>query len=159
MCFYIPFFIYGWSTTLSPSGRDASNVAELGSSNHDMTWLATDRCIGTTVAISSIFAANVYTGLVTQSWTKLATICIVFSALSGFIWTAIYSAFPFLLSGIFPTTLSTGSFWLSFLLIQVFCLSPRFLYDYVQKTYFPRDVDIIRERQGELHRPCRVLRN
>jgi len=102
--------------------------------------------LGTTIAVSAIFAANVYTGLLTQSWTLLATIFIIFSALSGFIWTGVYSLFPYLLSGIFQTTLATANFWMCFLLIQVLCLGPRYLYDFVQKTYNPRDVDIIRER-------------
>lgn len=83
--------------------------------------------------------------MMTRYWTKLFVLITLISTLTVFLWTAIYSTFPYGLLNIMVELFSTSSFYFILILVQILCLLPHFLYLYVQNTYFPQDVDIIRE--------------
>lgn len=83
----------------------------------------------------------------TRYWTKLFVLITFISTLTVFLWTAIYSTFPYGLLNIVVELFSTASFYLILILVLILCLLPHFLFLYLQNTYFPKDVDIIRERR------------
>lgn len=88
--------------------------------------------------------------MLTRYWTKLVFVVIIASALSVFVWVAIYSAFPYNLYNILVKLFTTAQFYFTVILIQVVCLLPRALYMYIQTNYYPHDADIIRERAVRL---------
>lgn len=131
ICFFVPFLTYYLSPTQSITGRSSDSLAELG----------------TTIAIATIIATNIYTGMMTRYWTKLFVIITFLSTVSVILWTAIYSLFPYALYNIVVELFSTAPFYATIILVQVLCLLPRFLYMYMQNNYFPLDIDIIQERR------------
>lgn len=89
----------------------------------------------------------------TYRWDWLMLLLVILSVVLVFFWTGVYSAFTG--SGYFyksaPQVFGQPSFWAVFVLTVIICLLPRFLIKTFQKTYYPYDVDIIREqaRQGK----------
>jgi magnesium-transporting ATPase (P-type) len=150
VCFYIPYAVYGFSTTQSVTGRDSGSISEMG----------TCIVLSATIAANSMWSAigasypktpTDYTGLLTKYWTKLYTSLLILSTLTAWLWVIIYSAFPYQLKSIDIMLFSTAPFFATLVLIQVVCVLPRYTYMYIQSTYFPRDIDIIREAVGACH--------
>lgn len=54
ICFYIPYFVYGWSTTLSTSGYESGSLAEMG------TTIALSACLAATRVSSPIPSVYVF---------------------------------------------------------------------------------------------------
>lgn len=77
VCFFIPFFVFAWSTSHSVEGHDIS------------VWE-----FGTTVAACAVTAANLFVGLHIRYWSWIAWVVIVGSCLAFHVWIAIYSQFP-----------------------------------------------------------------
>ncbi|GAA6040867.1 hypothetical protein JCM8097_007756 [Rhodosporidiobolus ruineniae] len=131
ICFFIPYFVYAWSTTLSVTGHDFS-VWELG----------------TTVAACAVTAANLYVGLHIRYWTWMVFVIIIGSTLLFHVWIAIYSAFrTFTLMHELIYLYSTLNFWTSMVFTQVAAIGPKYLYKYISSAYWPHDVDIVREME------------
>jgi phospholipid-translocating ATPase len=104
--------------------------------------------MGVFVATIAVVNANLYILFNTYRWDWLMVLIVVISTLLIWAWTGIYTAFTS--SAQFykaaPEVYGTLAFWAILLLTTVICLLPRFCTKSIQKIYFPRDVDIIREQ-------------
>lgn len=109
--------------------------------------------MGIFVATISVCAANIYVLYNTYRWDWLMVLIVVISTLFIWFWTGVYTASMMSYQFYKAATEVYGSlaFWAVLLVALIICLLPRFLFKYVQKTYFPLDVDIIREqvKQGK----------
>ncbi|RDW72911.1 phospholipid-transporting ATPase-2 [Coleophoma cylindrospora] len=107
---------------------------------------------GIYVGPAAVIVINVYILINTYRWDWLIGLLVVISILLVFFWTGVYSAFVsavyFYKAG--AQTFSQATFWAEMFLAVIISLIPRFCTKVIQKVYFPRDVDIIREqvRQG-----------
>ncbi|KAA1103653.1 hypothetical protein PGTUg99_004464 [Puccinia graminis f. sp. tritici] len=127
--FWIPYFVYFHSTTVSVTGRDVS------------IWE-----FGATVACGTVFAANNLIAINTRYFPTFIIIVLTLSSTLVLVWTALYSGLSkFYFKDVVLYTFSTIEFWASFILVQVLSLLPRAVYKYLQIQYWPRDSDIIRE--------------
>lgn len=103
----------------------------------------------TTMAIASVLAANLFTGLETRAWTWWIFAAVWLGPFLIFIFAPIYAAFP-------PTLIWTYSygnnhylyysmaFWFSGILCFVLCLLPRYVFKHIRTIYYPTDIDILR---------------
>ncbi|KAF2017278.1 phospholipid-translocating P-type ATPase [Aaosphaeria arxii CBS 175.79] len=109
--------------------------------------------MGVIIATIAVMAANFYVLFNSYRWDWLIVVVIIISTLFIWLWTGIYSSFPasaqFYKAG--AEVYGSLTFWVVILLATVICLLPRFTVKVIQKIYFPRDVDIIREqvKQGK----------
>lgn len=132
MCFFMPYLLY----------HPANFVTSSGLNINDRTR------IGVLVATSAVIASNTYILMNTYRWDWLTVVINAISSLLIFFWTGVYSATS--TSGEFYGAASevygTLSFWVVLLFTVMACLLPRFSIKAIQKVFFPRDVDIIREQ-------------
>lgn len=104
--------------------------------------------IGVVVAHIAVVSNNLYVLLQQKRWDYLTLIINALSILVIFFWTGVWSAGiiseEFYRSGaqVFGSTM----FWCCFAVGVVSCLLPRFIFDNIRRLYFPRDIDIVRER-------------
>ncbi|OJJ43140.1 hypothetical protein ASPZODRAFT_74987 [Penicilliopsis zonata CBS 506.65] len=131
ICFFMPYLLYSPANFIDPNGRD------LGDRNR----------MGVLVATCAIIASNTYVLFNMYRWDWLSVLINAISSLLVFFWTGVYTCFTS--SGQFyqaaPQVYGALSFWAVLLVTVAICLLPRFFIKSVQKVYFPRDVDIIRE--------------
>ncbi|KAK4698681.1 phospholipid-translocating ATPase, partial [Phenoliferia sp. Uapishka_3] len=102
----------------------------------------------TVMAIAAVFAANMYNGLNTRSWTWWVFGSVLFGPVIILIYSAVYAALP-------PSLIQTTTygyntfwwpsayFWLGSLFTIVLSLLPRYLYRFVKENYYPTDIDIL----------------
>jgi phospholipid-translocating ATPase len=115
--------------------------------------LAEYRRMGIYAATAAVCAANIYVLYNSYRWDWLMLLIIVISTLFVWFWTGVYTSFTS--SAQFYKSASEVygnlNFWAYLLVAVIACLLPRFIFKYAQKTYFPLDVDIIREqvKQGK----------
>ena len=129
--FFIPYLVYRSTTTQSSSGHDFS------------VWE-----FGTTVAVCAVTSANLFVGLHIRNWTWIVFVVIIGSTLAVHVWIAIYSAFEsFSFQNEVIYLYSTMNFWTCLIFTQVASMGPKFAMKYVQVTYFPHDVDLVREME------------
>ncbi|EGG00206.1 putative aminophospholipid translocase [Melampsora larici-populina 98AG31] len=129
VCYWIPYFVYFSSPTVSVTGRDVS------------IWE-----FGTTVAVGAVFAANNLIVINTRYFPWFIVIVLTVSSMMVLVWTAIYSGLAdYYYKDIVLYTFSTFEFWASFVLVQVLAGVPRMMYKYIQIQYWPKDSDLIRE--------------
>lgn len=137
ICFFMTYLLFHTGGFASSSGRDL-NSREL---------------MGVYVGCSAIAVVNTYVLMNQYRWDWLFVLVTSISILMIWLWTGIYSAFTS--SGAFYQSAEhvygALSFWATTLLTVMVCLIPRFSAKVIQKLYFPRDVDIVREqvRLGE----------
>ncbi|CAG8521260.1 6113_t:CDS:10 [Diversispora eburnea] len=127
VCFFVPYYAY--EKGANKYGRQADYLE-----------------LGTTMAVSCIVMANLFTGFNAQCWTVFHFIAVFGSASLIFIYISIYSLIP--LSGIYgynQAIYGTGVFWFCIILSTVLCLFPRYLWKFMQRNYRPTDIDIIQE--------------
>ncbi|ORY12339.1 hypothetical protein BCR34DRAFT_482725 [Clohesyomyces aquaticus] len=107
--------------------------------------------MGVFVATIAVVVANIYILFNTYRWDWLMGLIVVISTLLIWFWTGVYTAFTG--SAQFyhaaPEVYGSLAFWAILLLTTVICLLPRFIVKSLQKIYFPRDVDIIREQVAQ----------
>ncbi|KAF1812685.1 phospholipid-translocating P-type ATPase [Eremomyces bilateralis CBS 781.70] len=110
--------------------------------------LADTKRLGVFIATVAVLVANLYVALNTYRWDWLFILIVVISTVLIFFWTGVFTSGTF--SGFFymgaAQVYGALSFWAQTLLAGVMCLIPRFTVKYIQKIYFPRDVDIVREK-------------
>lgn len=127
--------------------RPANFVTENGLNINDT------RRMGVYIATTSVVVVNLYVLFNTYRWDWLMLLIVAISILLIWFWTGVYTTttagFQFYKAA--PQVYGQLSFWAVLLLTVIICLLPRFSIRAVQKIYFPRDVDIIREqvRQGK----------
>ncbi|KUJ23533.1 P-type ATPase-like protein [Mollisia scopiformis] len=108
---------------------------------------------GVYIAPAALMVINVYILINTYRWDWLMVLLVTISVLLVWFWTGVYSAFKS--SDYFykaaAEAFAQASFWAVTFLSTILALMPRFCIKFVQKIYFPYDVDIIREqvRQGK----------
>lgn len=108
---------------------------------------------GVYIAPAALACINIYILLNTYRWDWLMVLLVVISVLLVWFWTGVYSAFSssefFFKAG--AEVFSQATFWAVTALSIILALMPRFCIKFVQKIYFPYDVDIVREqvRQGK----------
>ncbi|KAJ6515969.1 phospholipid-translocating ATPase [Mycena sanguinolenta] len=105
--------------------------------------------MSTTMALSAVMVANMYTGLMTTAWTFWVFFALFFSVsvVSGF--TAIYAIIApgyavTVLYGIDHYVLSSANFWLCLLLTFLLAFAPRYIAKAWNFGYNPNDIDIMR---------------
>lgn len=109
--------------------------------------------MGVYIATTSVVVVNIYILFNTYRWDWLMLLIVAISVLLLWFWTGVYTAttagFQFYQAA--PQVYGQLSFWAVLLLTVIICLLPRFSIKAIQKMYFPRDVDIVREqvRQGK----------
>lgn len=132
ICFFMTYLLFHTGGFASSSGRDL-NSREL---------------MGVYVGCSTILVVNTYVLMNQYRWDWLFVLVTSISILLIWLWTGIYSAFPATAAFYKSADHVYGalSFWATTMLTVMVCLIPRFSAKVVQKLYFPRDVDIIREQ-------------
>lgn len=104
--------------------------------------------MGVLVCAVSVTACNLNVLLQQYRWDWLTLLINALSILVVFFWTGVWSARvwvgEFYKAG--AQMLGTLGFWCCFFVGVVICIMPRFFYDFLKRNFFPRDVDIIRER-------------
>ncbi|KAI9659678.1 MAG: hypothetical protein M1829_006551 [Trizodia sp. TS-e1964] len=137
MCFFMPYLLFAPGTFVTHNGTDVNDRLRMG----------------VYVGCAAVIVVNVYTLINTLRWDWLMLLLTAISILLIFFWTGVWSVFTgssqFYQSG--GEVFGQLSFWAVTFLIVIVCLLPRFTAKAIQKIYFPRDVDIIREqiRQGK----------
>lgn len=103
---------------------------------------------GVFVLTPSVIVINIYILMNSYRWDWLMGLIVVISILLIFFWTGVYSAFTS--SSFFyeaaPQVFGQAAFWAVTCLSVVIALMPRFCIKFIQKAYFPYDVDVIREQ-------------
>lgn len=129
--FFFPYLLYIWSF-------------------QTMSGLATDHrfFVGILVTCISCFASNFYVLMHQYRWDWASALGVALSCLVIFAWTGVWTSST--LSGEFYhaalAMFGMTQFWACLTIGLVVCLLPRFLYDVLQKFYFPLDCDIVREQ-------------
>lgn len=104
--------------------------------------------MGVYIACASVCVVNLYILINQFRWDWLSVMVIVASTLLVWIWTAIYSQFSS--TGAFyrsvENVFAAASFWATVFLTVTISLLPRVTAKILQKVYYPRDIDIIREQ-------------
>lgn len=137
ICFYFPFLLFRVANFVTEDGRSINDYKRLG------VYIATP----------AVIVVNAYLMMNTYRWDWFMCLIAVVSTLLIFLWTGAYTSFTagFTFYGAGSQVFGALSFWAVCLIAVILCLLPRFLGKSIQKIYFPRDVDIIREqiRQGK----------
>lgn len=104
----------------------------------------------TVVAIAGVLIANVFVGMDARAWNWWIFGTVWVGPFLIFIFAPIYAAFP-------PGTLWTYSwgnnyslyrsapFWFSGILVFCIALLPKFIWRFIRSTYFPNDIEIVRQ--------------
>ncbi|CUM66175.1 uncharacterized protein PRCAT00003833001 [Priceomyces carsonii] len=104
--------------------------------------------IGVVAVIIAVIASDIYVLLRQYRWDWLSLVIDIISILLVFFWTGVWSARTF--AGEFykagAQVLGTLACWCCIFIGSVACLLPRYTYDFLMCNFYPRDVDIIRER-------------
>lgn len=132
VCFFAPFLLFSPTRSVTTNGNDIKDQERFG----------------IYVGCAAIFVINFYILLNSYRWDWLLVLVTAISISLIWFWTGVYSAFQsssyFYKAG--AEVFSQPSFWALTALSIVVCLLPRFAIKVIQKTYFPYDVDIIREQ-------------
>jgi phospholipid-translocating ATPase len=135
--FFMVESLFAAAVPLTENGKDVLDIERMGGF----------------VALAAVVTINLFTLLNVSRWDWFILLIVSISCLLVPFWTGVYGAFSY--SGMFyqtaPEVYGQLSFWTVSLLIIVICLTPRFTGKSIQKMFFPRDVDIVREqiRQGK----------
>ncbi|GEQ70638.1 hypothetical protein JCM33374_g4316 [Metschnikowia sp. JCM 33374] len=104
--------------------------------------------LGVLVCAISVTACNINILLQQRRWDWLTLLINALSILIVFFWTGVWSSRPWV--GEFYAAASqlmgTLGFWCCFFVGSVICILPRFMHDFLKRNFFPKDIDIIRER-------------
>lgn len=104
--------------------------------------------MGVLVTCIACISCNCYILFHQYRWDWLSSLIVAISILIIFIWTGLWTV-NVSSSGEFykaaPQVFGMTSFWACMFIGILCCLIPRFFYDFVQKFFWPKDADIIRE--------------
>ncbi|GLI80104.1 phopholipid transporting ATPase [Penicillium ochrochloron] len=132
ICFFMPYMLYQVANFATENGRDIADRTRMG----------------VLVATCAVIASNLYIMMNTYRWDWFTCLINAISSLLIFFWTGIYSSFT--AAGQFydaaAEVYGALSFWIVLLVTIMIALLPRFMYNSIQKVFFPLDVDIIREQ-------------
>lgn len=132
ICFFMPYLLYLHGTFQGENGLDIADRPRMG----------------VLIASAAVISSNTYILLNTYRWDWLTVAINAFSSLLIFFWTGVYSSakasYQFYKSA--PQVYGALAFWAALLVTVAICLLPRLFIKAIQKVFFPRDVDIIREQ-------------
>jgi phospholipid-translocating ATPase len=137
ICFYMAYLALMPGNFVTTNGRNIEDRLRLG----------------VLIAPATVCAINFYILLNSYRWDWLMLVLVTVSNLLVFFWTGVFSAFTssayFYRAG--AEVFAQPVFWVITVLSIIMSLLPRFCIKFVQKIYFPYDVDVIREqvRQGK----------
>ncbi|CCH61915.1 hypothetical protein TBLA_0F03810 [Henningerozyma blattae CBS 6284] len=112
--------------------------------------------VGGMVCAIAVTACNLYILLHQYRWDWFCSLFVALSILVLFAWSGIWSSS--ITSGEFLKGASriygSPAFWGVLFVGVMFCLLPRFTFDIIQKLFYPKDIDIIREmwKRGDFDR-------
>lgn len=109
--------------------------------------------MGVYVAAVAVVVVNTYVLLNTFRWDWFTLLIQAISILLFFFWTGVWTSATgsvYFYKGA-AQVFGQASFWALLFVTIVICLLPRFTVMSLQKIYFPRDVDIIREQVKQGH--------
>ncbi|GES78958.1 phospholipid-translocating ATPase [Rhizophagus clarus] len=102
--------------------------------------------MGTTMAVSCITMANLFTGFNAQCWTIFHFISVYGSIALILLYISVYSLIPFSdIYGFDFIVFGGGVFWFCVILTVFISMLPRYSLKYYQRNYKPTDVNIIQE--------------
>lgn len=137
ICFYMAYLLFLNGNFVTKSGLNIDDKERFG--NY--------------IGPAAIIVINLYILINTYRWDWLMVLIVAISVLLVFFWIGVYSAF---ISAAYfykaaPQNFGQASFWAVTCLSVIISLLPRFCIKVIQKVYFPRDIDVIREqiRQGK----------
>jgi len=132
LCFYFAYLVFEPGNFVTEDGRNINDYKRLG------VYIGTP----------AVVVVNIYMMMNVFRWDWFMCLISSISALLIFLWTGVYTSFTagFTFYGAGSQVFGSLSFWATLLLIVILCLLPRFAAKSIQKIYFPRDVDIIREQ-------------
>lgn len=105
--------------------------------------------MGVVVTCIACIACNLYILFHQYRWDWLSALIVALSILIIYTWTGLWTT-PLYSAEFYKAAFQifgTASFWACTFIGVLVCLVPRFFYDFVQKIYWPKDIDIIRECQ------------
>ena len=136
VCFFMGYLLVAPATSVTENGLVISDRSRMG----------------VFIACGAGSVVNLYIILNSYRWDWLVLLIVTISTLLIWFWTGVYSSFTasfqFYKAG--AEVFGTLNFWLLTLIVIIISLLPRFSAKFIQKNFFPLDVDIIREqvRQG-----------
>lgn len=137
ICFWFVYGIFYVATFATEDGRNVNDYKRLG----------------VYMVNPAVAVVNLYIMMNTYRWDWFMMLITAISTLLVYFWTGVYTAFTagFTFYEAAPEVYGALSFWACNLFIVIFALLPRFTAKAIQKMYFPRDIDIVREqvRQGK----------
>ncbi|KAL7748762.1 phospholipid transporting ATPase [Sorochytrium milnesiophthora] len=119
-----------WDATVSPSGYDTDHFE-----------------MGTVMAMYAITTTNIYICMTLRNWTWITFVSSFLNIIVFPMYVWFYSVYSETspIYGFDQRLLPNPAFWLSLAVVLVIALLPRIIIMYVMTTYFPEDVDIVRE--------------
>lgn len=137
MCFFLPYLLFAPATFNTESGLGVND----------------NKRLGVYIANATVVIVNVYILMNVYRWDWFMLLITTISILLVWLWTGAYTSFTVSYTFYKAAAQCYGalSFWTLSLLTIIVCLLPRFAIKSIQKIYFPRDIDIVREqiRQGK----------
>ncbi|KAH8880163.1 phospholipid-translocating P-type ATPase [Thozetella sp. PMI_491] len=137
MAFFIPYTVVCLTSSAAGNGLDVSDRLRLG----------------VYVAHPAVITINLYILLNCYRWDYAMLLTVVLSDAFVFFWTGVYTSFTSaqFFYGSSVQAYQQLTFWMVLLVTPCACVAPRFAIKCIQKTFFPYDVDVIREqdRQGK----------
>ncbi|SCU90430.1 LADA_0F04016g1_1 [Lachancea dasiensis] len=137
ICFFFPYLVYYKTALVSNTGLPL-----------DHRYF-----VGVIVASIAVISNNLYIFIHHYRWDWFSSLFNGLSSLVLFGWTGIWSSF--LTSGEFyksgARVFGSPVYWAVLFVGILFCLLPRFTFDVMQKIFFPRDIDIVREHWMQGH--------
>jgi phospholipid-translocating ATPase len=132
ICFFMAYLLFAPATFVTETGLGVDDTSRMG----------------VYVACAAIAVVNIYVLLNTYRWDWLMLLIVAISILLIWFWTGVYSSFraSFQFYKSAAEVYGTLTFWTLTLLTVIICLLPRFSAKFIQKNFFPLDIDIIREQ-------------
>ncbi|KIW09243.1 hypothetical protein, variant 1 [Verruconis gallopava] len=132
MVFFMGYLLFSPANFLTENGLDVSDTSRMG----------------VFIATAAVVTVNLYVLNNTYRWDWLTLLIVTISILLIWFWTGVYTSFTvgFTFYGAAAQVYGLLDFWAYILVTVILCLLPRFCVKAIQKIYFPRDVDIIREQ-------------
>ena len=130
VCFFMGYLLLMPATSITENGLVISDRSRMG----------------VFIASAAGSVVNIYVILNSYRWDWLVLLVVTISTLLIWFWAGVYSSFAasraFYKAG--AEVFGTLNFWLLTLVIIIICLLPRFSIKFIQKTFFPLYIDIVR---------------
>lgn len=114
---------------------------------------------GTGVAMFVIVSVNLFVGTNIRNWTWMVFVAVFVSFVGFFAYVAVYAQFKVSAAHrVERRMFGSGAFWIGLVAVAIMCLLPRLTLRAWYTTFWPSDLDIIRERQKYGLGPPTMLR-